>query len=154
MRVAGVGLPPAAPTRCIGDVPVAKRIVSAGPHVPPRTSVALGVISCTAPPPAGTFFKRPSAKKPIQRLSGDHMGSCASSVPESWCASTWSSDRTHSAGRAPGAPALKTNARPSGDNANAGALTVVLIAVKNVVPSEGNTGKLIASTEGDVGDTR
>ena len=38
--------------------------------------------------PLREFFNIPSAKKPIQRLSGDQNGSWASSVPANWCAST------------------------------------------------------------------
>jgi serine/threonine protein kinase len=45
------------------------------PFTPPPS------VTSTAPPPMGTFFSFPSAKKPIQRLSGDHVGSWASSEP-------------------------------------------------------------------------
>ena len=94
----------------------------------------------TAPPAAGIFFSFPSAKKAIQRLSGDHMGSWASSVPASWRALTRSMDRSHNVGLAPRASALNTKAWPSGERANDGTLTVVLIAPEKAVFSGGKTG--------------
>src|SRR6266571_1587217 len=105
---------------------------------------------CTAPPAAGTFFSFPSAKKPIQRLSGDHIGSWAFSVPANWRALTRSMDRSHNVGLAPGASALNTKAWPSGDRANDGTLTVVLIAAEKAVFSGGKTGKLIGSPDDEL----
>ena len=59
------------------------RMVSRGPHVAPRKSLMVLLMTSTVPPAAGTLFSVPSAKKPIQRLSGDQNGSWASSVPAS-----------------------------------------------------------------------
>src|SRR5262249_38212138 len=149
MIVTGVVFPPAEFTRKISD-PLPKRIVFSGPQVPPRKSVAVSATTCTGPPAAGIFFSFPEAKKPIQRLSGDQNGSCASSVPANSLAPTCSMDRTHSMGLVPGTAALNTRACPSGDRANSGMLTVVLRAGEKAVFSGGKTGKLIRSADGEL----
>src|SRR5262245_45283047 len=63
-------------------------------------------------------------------------------------------DRTHNMGLAPCAPALNTIARPSGESAKDGTLSVVLDAAEKMVLSGGNTGKLIGSANEDVVDGR
>ena len=50
-------------------------------------------------------------------------------------------------GLPPGVSALNTSARPSGESANEGTLTVVLAAAENAALSGGRTGKPIASRE-------
>src|SRR5262245_29140517 len=51
-----------------------------GPHVPPRGSATAAMI-CAPPPVRSTRRKRPRAKKPSERPSGDQNGLDAPSVP-------------------------------------------------------------------------
>ena len=53
-------------------------------------------------------------------------------------------------GLAPGTSALNARARPSGERANDGTLTVVLIAAEKAVFSGGKTGKLIGSPDDEL----
>src|SRR5229473_2607848 len=59
-------------------------------------------------------------------------------------------ERSHNIGLAPGASALNTKARPSGDSANDGMFTVVLIAAEKAVFSGGKMGTLIGSPDDEV----
>src|SRR5215471_5710157 len=132
------------------SVPLPKRIVSSGPQLPPRKSVTVSATTCTGPPAAGIFFSFPAAKNPIQRPSGDQNGSWASSVPANSFAPTCSMDRTQSIGLPPAVSALNTRARPSGERANLGMLTVVLNAAEKAVFSGGKTEKLMTSPDGEL----
>src|SRR6266511_6033843 len=51
-----------------------------GPQLPPRAFDA-GQTNATGPPESGVVFSCSSAKKPIERLSGDQNGANAPSVP-------------------------------------------------------------------------
>ena len=96
--VAGCTAPPVASTRrSVGAVTVEKRMVPSGPHAA-VDSPSAGVIACGVPPRASTRFIWPSAKNPIERLSGDQNGQRARSVPGSGRASAESSVRTQSVG--------------------------------------------------------
>src|SRR4030095_2982983 len=116
---------------------VANRIVSSGPHEPPRESTAPSATTCTAPPPPGIFFKFPSAKKPAQRPSGDQNGSWAFSVPGKGRAATSSMGRSQSSGLDPAAEATNTRFRPSGERENCGTGIVAETAPDQVVPCGG-----------------
>jgi hypothetical protein len=69
------------------------------------------------PPPISMRFSLPSAKNPIDRLSGDQKGEIAPSVPAKGCAVTASSGRIQRRD-APSPEATKTSFRPSGEIAN------------------------------------
>src|SRR5262249_1906248 len=97
------------------------------------------------PPAAGMFFSLPAAKKPIRLPSADQNGYRAPSVPANSRALTCSIDRSQSMGRPPAAPALYTRARPSGERANCGTLTVWLRSREKAVFSGGKTWKLIGA---------
>ena len=95
----------------------AKMMLSSAPHDPPNAS-ATSASTCTGPPATGIFFSLPSAKNPIQRLSGDQNGFWACSVPGSGRAVTWLMERIQIMGSAVDEFATNTMARPSGDRAN------------------------------------
>src|SRR5215467_6133545 len=105
--------------------PVPNRIVSFGPHEPPRGS-GTSAIASTGPPATGIFFSFPSAKNPIQRLSGDQNGPSAPSVPGIARAKSAVKGLSHSVGLASAVAATKTIDRPSGDKANWGTATVAM----------------------------
>ena len=65
-------------------------MVPSGPHAA-VDSPSAGVIACGVPPRASTRFIWPSAKNPIEWLSGDQNGQRARSVPDSGRASAESS---------------------------------------------------------------
>src|SRR5215831_18448725 len=98
---------------------VPKIIVSSRPHEPPRKSSAFAIV-WAVPPAAGIFLSFPSAKNPIQRLSGDQNGRSAFSAPSIIWAVPPCKDLSHKAALAPGAVATKTIDLPSGDKANWG----------------------------------
>src|SRR5262245_42612666 len=75
------------------------------------------------PPSRETFLSLPSAKKPLNRLSGDQNGNAACSVPGSSLASAVSSDRTHRV-NPPCEDPTKATCRPFGDTASCGAMPV------------------------------
>src|ERR1041384_6558906 len=83
------GVPPTADTAWSGPLlpPVENIIVSSSVHVPVAVRLPLladttnGQIISGTPPATGTFLIAPSAKKPIQRLSGEKNGLRASAVP-------------------------------------------------------------------------
>src|SRR5437867_7137313 len=62
-------------------------------QVPPRPAASANVV--TNPLPTSIRFSFPSAKKPIERLSGDQNGNAAFSVPTSGRVSADSSERSH-----------------------------------------------------------
>src|ERR1700680_2403186 len=95
--------------------PVEQRIVSSGPHEPPRESGKPSAITCTVPPLDGIFFSFPFAKKPTERLAGDQNGYSAFSVPGRGWAATSSIALSQSTAGFPGAEAANTMARPSGE---------------------------------------
>src|SRR3970040_596037 len=81
--VSTCGLPPAAGTVEIpvpGVVLGVKKIMSSDPQLAPRPAGASQRVK-VAPPPTGTFFNFPGAKKPIHCPSGEKKGPYAPSVP-------------------------------------------------------------------------
>ena len=92
------------------------RITSLPPQVP---LVPVGAShSVTGMPPAtSTFFSFPSAKKPIQRPSGDQNGDRLPSVPAIGRAVSDASGRIHSCGRPSSLRARNARLCPSGDTA-------------------------------------
>lgn len=75
---------------------------------PPRLSNAFAS-ACATPPVASIFFSFASAKKPIQRLSGDQKGFHAPSLPAAARAEPSSSARTHSCLRPAASIVVKAN---------------------------------------------
>ncbi len=69
-----------------------KRIVPSSVQVPPQ-SFGASASTMAAPPATATRFSRPSAKKPIDRPSGEKNWFRAPSAPASGEASSWSSRR-------------------------------------------------------------
>ena len=67
-----------------------------GPHAPRWGSRGASHRVRTGPPTTSTRFNFPSAKNPIDRLSGDQNGEIAPSVPETACAVAESSRRIQS----------------------------------------------------------
>src|SRR5512143_4258014 len=94
----------------------AKRIVPSRFQDPPSPLSASQTVRI-APPAASTRFSFPSAKKPIERLSGDQKGKKALSAPATGCAAAESSSRSHKDGDMPTFPAVKARRLPSGDSA-------------------------------------
>src|SRR5205085_11933617 len=85
--IIGAASPPVASTRCSPPLPrPAKTITSSLFQVPPPTFRGLLQSVIGGPPEASIFLSLPSAKKPIDRLSGDQKGYAAPSVPFSDCA--------------------------------------------------------------------
>src|SRR5581483_7874610 len=67
-------------------------------HVPPRgLGVSASVV--TGPPAAGIFFRKPSAKNPMNWPSADQNGKDAPSVPSSFLADNSPSDCTQTESR-------------------------------------------------------
>ena len=129
------GIPPSAETRC--NAPVddgAKTITLSRFHVPPRPNSASHT-TIAGPPSMRILLSLPSAKKPIERLSGDQNGNVASSVPGRTCAST-ALKRSHARAECP-SRLLATNTieLPSGEIANCGATPVPPPAGVANVPS-------------------
>src|SRR5688572_16171772 len=60
---------------------VPKRMTPSRFHAPPPPKPTPSHNSCGGPPVAGTTFSLPSAKNPIDRLSGDQNGVRAPAVP-------------------------------------------------------------------------
>ncbi len=105
--------PPVAGIRKISvPAPVVKRIVPSEFHDPPAAKASVNVFA--DPPSMSIRLRFPSAKNPMERLSGDQNGSCALSVPASGCAETESTARTHNWDR-PSDTASKTIFCPSGE---------------------------------------
>src|SRR5262249_17925087 len=123
----------------MGPLLAPNRMVPSGAHVPPRGSVAVAAISCTAPPKAGVLLSFPSAKNPTQRLSGDQNGFSASPVPGNGCAVTSSNGRTQRTGRLLASPATNASVRPLGERANCTTGTVALTDAVKMVFSGGLT---------------
>src|SRR5262245_59870066 len=92
-----------------------KRITPSRLQAPPRGNLTSQSVS-TGPPVASIFLSRKSAKKPMERLSGDQKGPLAPSVPASGLDSVESSGRTQS-WYLPPVAAVKARERPSGDTA-------------------------------------
>ena len=94
----GSGLPPASETRD-NPAPVvpANTIIPLAPQLAPApTGAAHNVIG--KPPDVEIFLSCPSAKNPIQRLSGEKKGVVAFAVPPSGLASTLFIGRTNNSG--------------------------------------------------------
>src|SRR5439155_2264781 len=78
----GVHVPPVASTRSRGPWDV-KRITPSRFQAPgPPPPIPVSHKTWTAPPLAGMVLSFPSAKNPMERLSGDQKGSVALSVPD------------------------------------------------------------------------
>src|SRR3954467_1845661 len=126
-------------------------MIPPGLHVPPRYSAAADNVSA-GPPPTSIFLSFPSAKNPIDRLSGDQNGPAAPSVPGSSCGATLSSDRMNR--RLRPVAGLKRNAmrRPSGETATDAVVPVELVrdgSNVNVHPSGGDvTNRRVSGTAG------
>src|SRR5262245_29022472 len=80
----------------------------------PRPALAR---TCGEPPSISNRFNLPSAKKPIERLSGDQNGRAANEVPANGRIEPESSERSHNCDR-PSTSAEKTIFRPSGEIAS------------------------------------
>ena len=94
--VTATGWPPDAGTRNNGlAADGVNRIVPSSFQSPPRPFAALASV-CGAPPATSILFKLPSAKKPIERPSGDQNGNAPPSVPSSGCGTADASERTDS----------------------------------------------------------
>ena len=91
-------------------------MASLGAHVPPR-AMGARANTCGGAPKTPIRFRLPSAKKPIDRLSGDQNGSVAFSVPAKARGEMESSERSHNIDRLFSMPE-KTTFCPSGDIAN------------------------------------
>src|SRR5215472_9443927 len=94
-------------------------MVPAGLHEPLILAPVTPDASVNAGPPArSTRLRLLSAKKPIERLSGDQNGATAFSVPATGWARVESSGRSQSWFWPPELTALNTSFRPSGESAN------------------------------------
>src|SRR5579864_1698032 len=81
---------------------------------PPR-ALGASASTVTGPPAAETFFRWPSAKKPMNLPSADQNGNEAPSVPSSFLAVSSLRDRTQIESRSFGVRAQNATAVPSGE---------------------------------------
>src|SRR5262245_39637859 len=101
--------------RCSGPYwPAEKRISPRELQLPPLGKRA-SASTCGGPPDASILFNFPSAKKPIEALSGDQKRPVAPSVPASKLGESESSGRTQMECLAPAACATKATSFPSGE---------------------------------------
>ena len=108
--------PPRAETRAIrGGVPALNTITSPLPQLAAPRDAAASVIVWTEPSAMSIRFTFPSAKNPIQRLSGDQNGIIAFSVPASGRDVNESSRRTQSCVRSGFCVATNASCVPSGE---------------------------------------
>src|SRR5262249_29423113 len=111
--------PPVAGTRQIPLLGRLKMITSSRFHEPPDPAAAHSV--CAGPPDTSIFFNSSSAKKPMNRLSGDQKGGAfkvTPSVPASRRISNESSDRIQSEVLPSSLLRVSASRRPSGDRAS------------------------------------
>ena len=119
-------------------MPGANRIVSSRFHVPPIGDGALAT-SCTDPLSMAVRFSLPSAKNPIDRLSGDQKGSVPKSVPARGRPAVESSRRNHNCGR-PSDVAAKTTFCPSGEIASESGSVVGGVEISSRTSPSGGAG--------------
>src|SRR5262249_51413426 len=113
--------PPADDTRCNTLARVAPNTMTPSrfqvppPPEPPETAGSASHNTSGGPPAASIFFSLPSAKKPMNLLSGDQNGADAPSVPASGCADSPLNGRTHSCTFPSASRAMNARRWPSGD---------------------------------------
>src|SRR4030095_12077647 len=113
----GFASPPSADTRRIGwMLPIARRITPSRLHVPPVEGTAFRGFFVD-PVSRSIRLNVPSAKKPIERLSGDQNGTRPRSVPTNGRDVPESSERSHNRDCSL-VVAANTILRPSGDTAS------------------------------------
>ena len=116
-------------------------IGSGADQVPAEFQVPLAIVPTGArfrgsPPSRSRRFSAPSAKKPMERLSGDQKGAFAPSVPGNMVAEVVDSGRNQSR-CTPAFSATNASCRPSGESAKSAGSLVSGVLISTRVSSGG-----------------